>query len=247
MEKRCVAALLLTLGTCITGLAAQPDPKALAALEQTGRYLHALPYFTLNVDSFTDRIVETGQVIETPQHTQVLSVRPDKLQVTVGVQQFFYDGKRFTLRDSGAGHYATIQAPAGIDPLFDQFTDRYGIALPLADLFAWDASTAGKVGVAGAEVIGKERIGDQTCIHYAYRQPGIDWQLWVREGAKPLPCRLVIVRNDINGLPRHSVNFDWDINRQPASSAFTFKPPAGSSVVPLKSFEQEQGPSAGEQ
>jgi hypothetical protein len=43
------------------------------------------------------------------------------------------------------------------------------------------------------------------------------------------------------------VNFDWDINRQPASSAFTFKPPAGASVVPLKSFEQEQGPSAGEQ
>ncbi|MFS2160943.1 DUF2092 domain-containing protein [Pseudomonas sp. Pseusp122] len=241
MDKRCVAPLWLMLGISAPTLAAQPDPKALAALQQTGRYLHALPYFTLDVESFTDRIVETGQVIETPSRTRVLSIRPDKLQVTVDAQQFFYDGKHFTLHDSASGHYATIQAPAGIDPLFDQFTDRYGIALPLADLFQWDASTASKVGIDGAQLIGKERIGDQTCTHYAYRQPSIDWQLWVREGARPLPCRLVIVRNDINGLPRHSVNFDWDINRQPASSAFTFNPPAGASVVPLKSFEQAPG------
>lgn len=217
------------------------DSKALTALEQMGTYLRGLRYFRISASSETDQILEDGENIEFHHQTELQAVQPDKLQVSVEAQgsqrSFFYNGKTFTLYDSRTGYFARDEAPASIDELVDQLQDRYGIELPLTDLFRWDATTAQDVGITGALFIGNEVMAGQTCTHYAYRQPDIDWQLWIRQGDKPLPCRIVISRRDANPQPRHSVSFHWDLSKPSATKTFEFDPPAGARAVPLQTLD----------
>lgn len=235
---RLIASLLLGLCLASGAQAAERDPQALKVLETMGTYLHGLPHFALGADSETDQTLDSDQVVEFHHRTDVLVVQPDKLQISVqqptSARQFFYDGKQFALYDGQYGYYTNGPAPATIDALMDDIAARYGIELPLADLFRWGKTTADEVGISDALVIGDEQLNGYTCTHYAYRQPDVDWQLWVRKGPAPLPCRLVISRRDVPERPRHSVDFDWDLDRVPAPGSFTFVPPANAHQVPLQ-------------
>ncbi|MCU1730258.1 MULTISPECIES: DUF2092 domain-containing protein [unclassified Pseudomonas] len=224
----------------------QRDPAAIAALVALGNYLQSIERFSLSARSETDQQLDSGQTIAFQHHTQVLAERPDKLYVNVdqnsASRQFFYDSKRFTLYDQRLNYFTRGDAPDSIDKLLDRLADRYGIELPLADLFRWNAGTADDVGISQAYVIDKENIEGQTCTHYAYRQPDIDWQLWLREGAAPLPCRLVITRRDDPERPRHSVSFAWDLTSPIKADAFTFIPPAKALAVPLVELRKGEQP-----
>ena len=232
---------LLLLGNLAT--ADTLEPKALAALEHMGGYLRSLQQFRIEADSHTDQVLDNGQVIEFRHHTRLLAKRPDKLKVSVESdgkrRSLFYDGKRFTLFDNRSGYFASQDAPADISGLLDQLSERYGIELPLADLFRWDPGTAKTVGLSSALWIGQDNLDGKACDHYALRQPDIDWQLWVRQGPQPLPCRLVISRRDSAEQPRHSVDYQWQLNPAPVAQDFEFTPPAGARSVPLQQLEPQ--------
>lgn len=51
---------------------------------------------------------------------------------------FFYDGKQFTLWGERVNYYATVPAPPTIAELVDRLEKKFGIDLPLVDLFYWD-------------------------------------------------------------------------------------------------------------
>jgi len=218
--------------------AAEKDPRALKVLQDMGRFLRGLSHLHLNATSDTDQVLDSGQVVQFSYHTKLIATPPDKLRVTVEDGPYrktlFYNGKRFVLFDQGQRYYASGDAPPTINDLLDDMNERYGVVLPLADLFRWDATTADEVGISSALYINDQEIDGQLCAHYAYRQPGVDWQLWVRLGPRPMPCQLVIVRQDAEGLPRHSVRYHWLTDKPAPASAFEFVPPAGVRPVPLR-------------
>ena len=221
-----------------TASADELEPKALAALDQMGAYLRSLQQFRLDASSHTDQVLENGQVIEFSHQARLLARQPDKLHVSLESdgkrRSLSYNGKRFTLYDSRSGYFASQAAPADISGLLDQLSERYGIELPLADLFRWHPGTAKDVGISSALLIGNETLDGNACTHYAYRQPDIDWQLWVRQGPRPLPCRLVISRRDTPEQPRHSVNYHWHLDSAIKPQDFEFVPPPGARAVPLQ-------------
>lgn len=218
--------------------AAEQDPRALKVLEQMGQYLRSLTHLHLIASSDTDQQLDDGQVVQFNKRTELLVTQPNKLRVSVADgpwrKTLYFNGKRFALFDEGQRYYASGAAPATIDGLLDDMYRRYGIELPLADLFRWDAGTAAAVGVSSALYINDQEIDGQLCAHYAYRQPGVDWQLWVHLGARPMPCQLVIIRQDSDGRPRHSVRYHWVQDKPAPASAFDFVPPADAQAVPLR-------------
>lgn len=216
----------------------EKDPRALAALERLGGYLRSLKHLRLEADTESDQTLTNGQVVQFEFKTKLLATLPDKLRATVidgpHRKTLFYNGQKFVLFDADQRYYATGAAPATIDGLLAEMSDRYGIVLPLADLFRWSATTAKDVAISSALYVNDQEIDGRLCAHYAYRQPGVDWQLWVHLGAEPLPCQLVIVRQDVESLPRHRVRYRW-INEKPApADAYEFVPPEGVHSVPLR-------------
>jgi len=219
---------------------AEKDPRALKILQDMGAYLRTLKNVHLTTNSDTDQVLENGQTLQFSYHTELIATPPDKMRVSVVNGPYrktlFYNGTRFVLFDQGQRYYASGDAPSTIDGLLDDMNERYGIVLPLADLFRWSAGTADEVGISSALYINDQEIDGQLCAHYAYRQPGVDWQLWVHLGPRPMPCQLVIVRQDSDALPRHSVRYHWIQDKAAPASTFEFVPPAGVHAVPLKAI-----------
>jgi hypothetical protein len=216
----------------------EKDPRALKVLQEMGTFLRGLKNLHLIADSDTDQVLDNGQAVQFSYRTELIATPPNKLRVNVVDGPYrktlFYNGKRFVLFDQGQRYYASGSAPSNIDGLLADMNQRYGIVLPLADLFRWNAETADEVGIDSALYINDQEIDGKLCAHYAYRQPGVDWQLWVHLGPRPLPCQLVIVRQDLEAMPRHSVRYHWMEGKAAPASAYEFVPPAGVQAVPLR-------------
>ena len=53
-----------------------------------------------------------------------------------------YDGKNFTVYAPIIGFYASAPAPATNREVLDSLYDKFGITLPLEDLFRWNEPTS---------------------------------------------------------------------------------------------------------
>ncbi len=119
--------------------------------------------------------------------------RPNRLRADIVTDpkspQIFFNGKEFTLLGRKVGLYATVPAPATIKELLARIETKYGIAMPLVDLFHWGQDAEAVADIKEAMVIGPSNLGGRMTDHYAFRQEGVDWQIWIAQGNKPLPLK----------------------------------------------------------
>ena len=64
------------------------------------------------------------------------------------------------------------------------------------------------------------------CRHIGFSTDRIDWQLWVADGAQPLPQKLVITYKTEEQSPQYTVIFSkWSLTGRASDLAFEFIPP----------------------
>ena len=213
--------------------AAQPviQPEAIDALKQMGAYLRTLKTFSVTADITVDEVLLSGQKIQVSGENTVTVRRPDRLKGTVRKdetdidREFYYDGKTFTIYGKNVKYYASAPAPATIAALFDAVTERFGVDIPLADLFAWSTDKSKMQDITSALHIGPARVGGVMTDHYAFRQEGIDWQVWIEQGKTRLPRKFVITTMDEEGQPQYVSVLKWNLSPAINDKMFTFVPP----------------------
>jgi hypothetical protein len=207
------------------------DPDAMAALDKMGAYLRTLKSFQVRADVATDRVLDDGQTIQFSSKVDLVIARPNRMRVEVndddGHRFFFFDGKDFTIYGQVVGFYATVPAPPTLAKLSEDLNDKYGIELPLIDLFYWGTDEAIVKKIKAADDIGPSTVDGITCEQYAFRQEGVDWQIWIQLGEFPLPRKLVIRTLTDDAKPQHSENLTWNLAPSFSEDAFTFVPPPG--------------------
>jgi hypothetical protein len=128
------------------------EPDAIAALEKMGAYLRSLDAFQVRAATTREDVLTDGEKVQFSSVTDLLARRPNHFRAEVdGDRQsriFFYDGKTFTLYARRAGYYATVPAPASAGELIDHLDEKYGIEVPLVDLFRWGGPKASTKGFA---------------------------------------------------------------------------------------------------
>jgi hypothetical protein len=219
------------------------DPSAVKALTSMSTYLRGLKAFQVQSATTTDDVLDDGQLVQSSASVNFLVQMPNRLLADLTSdrmdRQFVYDGKSFTLFAKRAGYYATVPAPATLRELDDVLIERYDIELPLADLFRFGSPTWNAADITGATDIGPSEAGGATCEHYAFRQDGIDWQIWIQKGDYPLPRRLVITTTSDPARPRHTAAFTWNLAPSYNDAAFTFVPPADAQKIVLATAGQK--------
>lgn len=242
--RRGVTRLALTLATLggLSAAAAQTapapaapaaerkDPRALDALGAMGAHLRKLKTFTLRADTTVDEVLLSGQKLQFGGTLDYRVALPDRLRLELRSDRqhrdLVFDGRTLTMYAPRMKLYARIDAPPTIAELVQTAERDFGLAFPLADLFLWGTARSGVEDIAEATHIGPAQIGGHRCEHYAFRQEGVDWQLWIRAGAAPLPCRIVITTTSEPERPQYSATFKWDSTAKPAAASFKFSPPA---------------------
>ncbi|KPC50648.1 DUF2092 domain-containing protein [Amantichitinum ursilacus] len=234
-----LAALLVTAGAAWADTPVNVDPQATQALAAMGTYLRTLQQFTVSADSTTDVVDDAGQTLQFANQTELNVQRPNHLQGWVkgdeGTRSLYYDGSTFTLHGSENNFYASVPAPATIAELVADLSGKYGLETPLADLFYWGQGEQPEL--TSAQVIGEERLAGQICTHYAFRQPGVDWQVWIRKGAQPLPCKLSIIDAANAARPQHTATLKWQLQPHFSTQTFHFVPPAGARRIVLRPLD----------
>jgi hypothetical protein len=211
------------------------DPAAIQALDKMGAYLRSLGSFGIDAEMATDDVLASGQKVKQIGLVQLKVRRPDRLRADIAgdrrTQQLFYDGKTFTIYDRPANYYGAFAAPPRLAELVQTVEQTYGIDMPLADLFHWGADAKATAAITAASDLGASMIKGVTCDHYAFRQPEVDWQIWIERGTKPLPRKLVVTTVTEKIQPEHEMVMTWNLDVQPTEQSFAFVPPHGAQRI----------------
>jgi hypothetical protein len=213
------------------------DPAVLSRLAQMGDYLRALPSFVVKADTAKDEVLDNGQKVMFSGTLEYRYAKPDRLRASVRTDRkwrdFYFDGKTLTQVAPRMGYYGSVEMPGKVGEVMTDLAQRYDIDMPLADLFYWGTPASGVDDITAATLIGPARVGGVDTDHFALRQAGVDWQIWVERGARPLPRRLVITTTEEPAQPQYSATLVWDLGAQTRASAFTYAPPKGARRIEL--------------
>jgi hypothetical protein len=218
------------------------DPVAIKALEGMGAFLRDQPTFNVQLTIETDHVLPSGQKIRVPARGELLVRRPDHLRAAIRSdrkeREFFYDGKTLVMNGPQLGYYARIPAPPTILELADTIQGRYGLELPMVDLFRWGTDEADIGQITAAAFVGTAKLDGVDTDQYAFRQPGLDWQIWIDHGDRPLPHKIVLTTTDDKTRPERSIAMRWDLHAKAEDAQFAFTPPDDSREIPLAELKK---------
>ena len=103
------------------------------------------------------------------------------------------------------------------------------------DLFRWGSE--GPESDFGSFItatdVGPSHINGVSVEQYAFRQEGMDWQVWIQQGTFPLPRRIVMTTMTDDARPQHTVVYDWNLAPSFNDASFAFVPPEGAKEIPI--------------
>ena len=246
-ERRALMLTAMLLAACGTASAqSAASPEATAGLKRMTEYLASLPAYSLETQNTLEVVLESGQKLQFDSATGFSAKRPDKFRANrygdLVKQEFYYDGSNLTLVNPESSHYAVVKAPETIDKALDFATDSLDIIAPASDLVHKDAFQRLTAGTTEGFVVGKSIIEGQVCDHLAFRAVNVDWQIWMRSGDKPIPCKYVITTTDIEGMPQFSVTVR-SFNASPVldDGLFRYTPPKGATKIDFISPDSKGG------
>ncbi|MCU0990647.1 MAG: DUF2092 domain-containing protein [Xanthomonadales bacterium] len=247
VERRLLAAVsqcfaiaaLTTLSLAAQAQSAGIAPEAKQILKASTDFLANQQKFTADTRNTLEIVLKSGQKIEFNSTGRQSIQRPNKLRAErtgdLVEQVFVYDGKSLTLSNPQEKVYAQVPTPGTLEEMFDFARTKLDIVAPAGDLAYKNAYDILMDGVTEGIVVGEAVIEGVRCDHLAFRAPELDWQIWIQQGAQPLPRKLVITTLDLPNAPQFAITITkW--NLQPAFDAetFTFTPSAGMKQIDFR-------------
>ncbi len=213
------------------------DPEAAAALDRMGAYLRTLKTFEVRSDNTMEEVLGNGQKLQFLNRVRYVVDGPDRLYSEIRSDRsdirLFYNSKLLTVENRATGFYADAPMTGTIGDLLLKADSQFGIEFPLQDLFRWGSKTASSVTPKEGFKVGPARIGEVTTDHYAFRQAGVDFQIWMDQGDKPLPRKLVITTLSDPAQPQYVAYFTWNTTPAIDAKRFAFVPGKNSTRIPF--------------
>jgi hypothetical protein len=186
-------------------------------------------------------VQKSGQKIEFGEMRKLTVSRPDRLRIdgesSDGAKTLtVFTGKSIVLVDATRNVYATEPQPGGIDETVVHFVRDLGMRLPMAVLLVSQLPKELNDRVRSVDYVEKTNILGSAAHHLAARTDSVDFQVWVADGDKPLPLRVVITYRKAKGEPQFWAQFsDWNLAPAIVASTFEAQPPSGAQKVAFAS------------
>jgi hypothetical protein len=242
-------AALVTMALLAPQVQAQSGD-AEAILKAMSEYVGSQKDVSLAYDSDIEVITAELQKVQFTSSGRMQLSRPDKVHATrtggYSDVEFFFDGRTFTVYGKNLNAFAQADSPGSIDDVVGKLRNDYSVEAPGADLLLSSVYDKLIEDVIDAKHIGLGVIDGVECEHLAFRNPDVDWQVWVETGARPIPRKYIITSKAVTGAPQYTLRIkDWRTDAATAADAFTFKLPAGAKKVDFKELADEDEVPAG--
>jgi hypothetical protein len=238
--RRTALALLAAAITAPTAASAG-EAEAKAMLKAMTDYMAAQKDLAFRYDASIEVVTKEGEKLQIAYSGRVALARPDRIAATrsggfADIETFF-DGKTLTILGKNKNMYLQLPISGSVDQLVDVMHHQYNRPLPAADLLLTNAYSELMTDVTEGKDLGSGVIGGTECDHLAFRGKEVDWQIWIAQGSRPLPCKYVITSKRIAGFPAYTISFgDWQ-TAGAADGTFAFKAPAGAKQITLEELK----------
>ena len=223
-----IALVLLGAGCNRTSESVAPEAaraKGDALLREMSENMSALKTFAYTVEERRQNPGQSGAKSERVVTRHVVVRRPNALAFTGkganGDTAGWYDGKQITLVSHRDKVWARGPMPPTLDEAMDFLADEYDVQMPTADLLYSSPYDAFMTKDTVGGWVDTQKIGDRSCEHLAYRQPVVDWELWLTTD-RSMPCQLKVTYKQNPGHPSTTVTYRGVENPQITDE--TFKP-----------------------
>lgn len=217
------------------------DPVATEILKRMSDYIGSVDQFSVHTQNSLEDMLLSGHRIDLDVSAKVIVSRPNKIRSErkgeLINQIFYYNGMVLTLFNPDHNVYSTVEAPDTFYGLFNYLFESLGFGLPISDLIQSDAFPLLMQDVTLARIVGKSYIDGIRCDHLLFSRPGVDFQVWVSDGSKPLPLKYVVT--DTETPARLSISTwmtDWNVDPIVDESQFTFVQPEGAQSINFLPF-----------
>lgn len=229
------AALAISLFAFLPAAASAQSDDASAVLKRMTDYIAAHPDLSSQFDIEFDVVTPDIEKIQFAASGTMARSAPNRVHLTrhggYSDVELIFDGKTTTIVDRFRNKYAQLTGPTSIDQLVTKLRGEYLMDLPAADLFLTKSYADLMDGVAVAKHVGIGVIDGHDCEHLAFRNEDTDWQLWIRTGDQPLPCKYKITSKTVAAAPDYTIRFyNWSEAKTP-DSAYAFKAAPGAQAV----------------
>ena len=230
---------------------AQPDPivtegviedGAIDAIKEMSNFLMTANTLAITSQGSLDVVTNDGQRIQLDGTTTYKARKPAGFvidyQSDIKSRRFIYDGKTFTVYSPKLGYYSSVPAPGTNKEVLDTIYNKYGIQLPLEDLFRWgDGTNADRIkALKSAYEVGSATIDGVETDHFAFREADVDWEVWIQKGAQAWPRKLVIVDRTDPARPTFTARLNWQMNPAFTDADFTFVPDANAKRMQMATY-----------
>ena len=183
---------------------------------------------------------ESGQMLEFDLLQRWALAKPDRLYwMTVHddgtVDRAYFSDGTFTLHKHPSNVWGQVAVPPTVREMVDEITLDYEIDIPFQDLIADGELERLWLGdeVSSIRWIGDAWVEGHWTHHIAISRPGVDFELWVRQGNEPFPAKISIQYTDVAGQPSYVARFRKWSTELPEWAAFDFTRPAGSEQIEI--------------
>lgn len=232
LARCCIIAAAAGLSLAVHAQPSGIAPEAQRLLKASTDFLANQPQFSAETRNTLEVVLKSGQKIEFNHTARMAAQRPNKLRAErtgdLVDQIFLYDGKSLTLYNPQEKVFAQVAAPDTLEGMLDFARTKLDIVAPAGDLLYRNAYDLLMDGVTDGFVVGKAVVEGVRCDHLAFRAPHVDLQVWIQEGAQPLPRKYVITTRDLQNAPQFAVTVTrWNLKPNLNYKMFSFTPAAG--------------------
>ena len=207
-------------------------------LMEMANFLAGLESFSVHLRAGYDVMQENGQKIEFLENRRITLERPDKLVVKENSSSdrghvLLFDGDTVTIADNETGVYAQAPQPGSIDDAIVYFLRDLQMRLPLAGMLTTRFPQELDNRLRVVEYDEESGAFSVPTHHIAARTRDNDIQVWISEGALPVPMRIVLTYIEY-GEPQYWAEFsDWNLDPTIDKSTFAYEPPEGAEQIVL--------------
>jgi hypothetical protein len=228
-----LAPLLLALAGAASAACGAGEPKTDAERLARGREiitrmsdkLAAAKSFSVTTREAREQIRPSGKVQPVTLTRNLVVQRPNRLYVESAGDmrnQVWYDGVGVTLVMHKEKVFAQAKMPETLDKTLDAMHERYGIATPLGDFAYSSPAKALLSDTTTGGWAGRETIDGKEVDHLAFKDTGVEWQVWIPTSGDPLPVKAAAVFTEDKRLRKVEETFsDWNLAPQVAADRFT--------------------------
>jgi hypothetical protein len=171
--------------------------------------------------------------------------RPNKLYANISGDllhiQIYFDGSKASAIDVDNNIYSVSTPLTTIDDMINYLMAKAHISFPTADILYSDPYTVMTKNLTDATVAGDSMVNGVPSEHFTYREPAIDWEIWIAKGKNALPMRLTMSYRQVENHPRFLVEFsDWKLNPKLKAGMFDFKAPANGKQIEFGTYREQK-------